>query len=44
MIESDVCGNGSRYMLCATDESGEITAMQLHDHLQGALPALDVGG
>jgi len=44
MIESDVCGNGSRYMLCATDDSGEITAMQLHDHLQALFPHIDVGG
>ena len=44
MIESDVCENGSRYMLCATDDSGEITAMQLHDHLQALFPHIDVGG
>ncbi len=44
MIESDVCENGSRYMLCATDERGEITAMQLHDHLQALFPHIDVGG
>jgi len=44
MIESDVCANGSRYMLCATDERGELTAMQLHDHLQALFPHVDVGG
>ena len=44
MIESDVCTNGSRYMLCAPDESGEITAMQLHDHLQALFAHIDVGG
>lgn len=43
MIESDVCENGSRYMLCATDDSGEITAMQLHDHLQALFPHIVVG-
>jgi nucleoside-diphosphate-sugar epimerase len=44
MIESDVCSNGSRYMLCATDDSGEITAQQLHDHLQELFPHIEVGG
>lgn len=43
MIESDVCENGSRYMLCATDDTGEITAMQLHEHLQALFPHIDVG-
>ncbi len=44
MIESDVCQNGSRYMLCATDDSGEMTAMELHDHLQALFPHIEVGG
>ena len=44
MIESDACSNGSRYMLCATDDSGEINAMELHDHLQALFPHIDVGG
>lgn len=43
MIESDACENGSRYMLCATDDSGEITAMQLHEHLAALFPHIDVG-
>lgn len=44
MIESDVPTNGTRYMLCATDDSGEITAQQLHDHLQELFPHIEVGG
>ena len=31
-------------MLCATDDSGEITAQQLHDHLQELFPRIKVGG
>ena len=44
MIESDVPSNGTRYMLCATDDSGEITAQQLHEHLQELFPHIEVGG
>lgn len=44
MIESDVCTNGTRYQLSATDESGEITAKQLQAHLQALFPHIDVGG
>jgi nucleoside-diphosphate-sugar epimerase len=43
MIESDVCTNGSRYQLSATDESGEITARQLQEHLLALFPNIDVG-
>ena len=43
MIESDVCKNGSRYQLAATDESGEITAKQLQEHLLALFPHIDVG-
>ena len=43
-IESDVCGNGDRYQLSATDESGEIDCMQLQAHLQKLFPHIDVGG
>ncbi len=44
IIESDVPTNGTRYMLCATDDSGEITAQQLNDHLQELFPHIEVGG
>jgi nucleoside-diphosphate-sugar epimerase len=44
MLESDVCRNGSRYQLSATDESGELNAYQLQDHLQKLFPNIDVGG
>jgi nucleoside-diphosphate-sugar epimerase len=43
-IESDVCKNGDRYQLSATDESGEIDCMQLQAHLQKLFPEIDVGG
>lgn len=43
MIESDVCKNGSRYQMSATDERGEITAKQLQEHLQALFPHIDVG-
>lgn len=44
MIESDVCKNGWRYQLSATDESGEIDVLQLQAHLQKLFPHIDVGG
>ena len=44
MIESDVCKNGWRYQLSATDKSGEIDAFQLQDHLQDLFPQINVGG
>ncbi len=44
IVESDVCTNGSRYQLSATDESGELTAKQLQEHLQRLFPHIDVGG
>lgn len=44
MIESDVCKNGWRYQLSATDKSGEIDALQLQTHLQKLFPHIDVGG
>ena len=44
MIESDICKNGWRYQLSATDESGEIDALQLQAHLQNLFPQIDVGG
>jgi nucleoside-diphosphate-sugar epimerase len=43
-IESDVCGNGDRYQLAATDESGEIDCMQLQAQLQKLFPGVEVGG
>jgi len=44
MIESDVCKNGWRYQLSATDESGELDVLQLQAHLQKLFPQIDVGG
>ena len=44
MIESDFPSNGTRYMLSASDDSGEITAQQLHEHLQELFPHIEVGG
>ena len=44
MIESDVCKNGWRYQLSATDKSGEIDALQLQAHLQNLFPQINVGG
>lgn len=44
ILESDVCKNGSRYQLVATDDSGEIDALQLQKHLQDLFPKIDVGG
>jgi nucleoside-diphosphate-sugar epimerase len=44
MIESDVCKNGDRYQMSATDESGEIDVMQLQQHLQNLFPNIAVGG
>ena len=43
-IESDVCTNGDRYQLAATDESGEIDCMQLQAHLRKLFPDIEVGG
>ena len=44
MIESDVCKNGWRYQLSATDESGEIDVLQLQAHLQKLFPKISIGG
>ena len=44
MIESNVCKNGWRYQLSATDESGEIDVLQLQTHLQNLFPHINVGG
>jgi nucleoside-diphosphate-sugar epimerase len=44
MIESNVCKNGWRYQLSATDESGEIDVLQLQAHLKKLFPHIDVGG
>jgi nucleoside-diphosphate-sugar epimerase len=43
-IESDVCTNGDRYQLSASDERGEIDVMQLQAHLQQLFPNIEVGG
>ena len=44
IIESKLTKPGSRYQLSATDESGELTAKQLQEHLQSLFPNIDVGG
>jgi len=44
MIESDVCANGTRYQLSATDESGEIDVFELQAHLLKLFPQINVGG
>ncbi len=43
-LESDVATNGDRYILSATDESGEIDVLQLQEHLRKAFPDIEVGG
>ena len=44
MATSGVATNGSRYILGATDESGELTARQMRDALSGLYPDVAVGG
>ncbi|MHA2037720.1 MAG: NAD-dependent epimerase/dehydratase family protein [Promethearchaeota archaeon] len=44
MVESNVCKNGWRYQLSATNESGEIDALKLQTHLQKLFPHINVGG
>ncbi len=44
ILESEVCKNGARYQLCATDASGELDVYKLQEHLQRLFPDIDVGG
>lgn len=44
MATSDVATNGSRYMLVATDTSGELTVQELIDLLRELYPEIDVAG
>ena len=44
MATSNVAKNGSRYMLAATDESGELTAQEMRDTLRELYPGVDVCG
>jgi nucleoside-diphosphate-sugar epimerase len=44
MIESNICKNGWRYILGATDNSGVLDLLQLQAHLQKLFPEIDVGG
>ena len=44
MATSDVAANGSRYMLVATDESGELTVQELIDTLREMYPDVDIAG
>lgn len=44
LVTSTVAKNGSRYMLTATDESGELTVQELIDTLTEIYPDIDVAG
>ena len=44
MATSNVSKNGSRYILGATDESGELTAQEMRDTLRALYPGVDVCG
>ncbi|MHA1730092.1 MAG: hypothetical protein ACTSWY_15395, partial [Promethearchaeota archaeon] len=44
MIESNLCKNGWRYMLSATDKSGELDVFQLQTHLKKLFPNYKIGG
>jgi hypothetical protein len=44
MVESTVVKNGNRYQMSATDESGELSVLQVQAHLQKLFPEIDVGG
>ena len=44
ILASDVCKNGSRYQLSASDESGEINVRELQAHLQKLFPKIAVAG
>jgi dihydroflavonol-4-reductase len=44
MATSNVAKNGSRYILGATDESGELTAQEMRDTLRALYPGVDVCG
>ena len=44
MATSSVAKNGSRYLLTATDESGELTVQELIDTLRELYPGIDVAG
>jgi nucleoside-diphosphate-sugar epimerase len=44
ILESDDRRNGDRYLLAATDETGELTAVQLQARLGRLFPQFDVGG
>lgn len=43
-MESSNCRNGSRYMLTATDASGELDVFQLQSKLQRLFPDIRIGG
>lgn len=43
-VEGGQCRNGSRYLLAATDRSGELNALELHAHLARLFPHIRVGG
>jgi nucleoside-diphosphate-sugar epimerase len=43
-IEVPGLANGERFILAATDQSGEIDVLQLQAHLQRLFPGFDIGG
>ncbi len=44
ILESELCKNGDRYQLSATDRSGELNVNQLQEQLQTLFPRIAVGG
>lgn len=44
ILGNEVCGNGSRYQLAATDARGELSVRELQTHLQALFPDIEVGG
>ena len=43
MLESDVCKNGDRYQLSATDSAGELGVLEIKAHLESLYPQYVIG-
>ena len=43
MLESDVCKNGDRYQLSATDSGGELGVLEIKAHLESLYPQYEIG-
>ena len=43
MLESNVCQNGFRYQLSATDSSGELSVPEIKAHLEALYPEFSIG-